>query len=349
MELWGDNYPEREILRRIGRWEQICGIKRYQIREGKGEGLEIAQFYTTGGLELEVILSRGMDIGRAVYKGIPLCWISSSGYVHPSYYIPGGFGWLRSFGGGLLTTCGLYHAGPPAREEIEEIGLHGRVSHIPAERICLVQEWRDSALYLEARGEIRETRIFGENLLLKRKIWMRGDDKRVFIEDVVKNEGFQPTPHMILYHINIGFPLISKYSYLEGEIEEVIPRDREAEEGKEEYHRFSEPIPSFKEKCYFLKVKEKGKGKARVSIINPRLGIKVYVEYSKSTLPYFVEWKMMGEGDYVVGLEPANTLILPREELKKKGLLPHLSPQEEVVYHLEIGIEDMGRKDEPEN
>ncbi|MCD6219936.1 DUF4432 family protein, partial [Candidatus Calescamantes bacterium] len=56
-------------------------------------------------------------------------------------------------------------------------------------------------------------------------------------------------------------------------------------------------------------------------------------------LPYFVEWKMMGEGAYVVGIEPSNTFLLPREELKKKGLLPYLAPDQEVKYELEIGVE----------
>ena len=36
-------------------------------------------------------------------------------------------------------------------------------------------------------------------------------------------------------------------------------------------------------------------------------GIGAYITYNRSTLPDFVMWKMLGESEYVVGLEPRTT------------------------------------------
>ena len=339
MDIFNRSYSKRELLRRVGKIEQVAGVRRVMLTEGRGGGMEIAEVYTGSGFEFEVILSRGMDIGRASYKGNPLSFQASPGPVHPSYYESHGFGWLRSFGGGLLVTCGLTHAGIPAVEGIEELGLHGRISHIPTEIVSLKREWKDNELYLEVSGEARETRMFGENLVLRRKVWSKGGENRLFVTDSVINEGFEKTPHVILYHVNIGFPFVDRDSYLEAKVKECIPRDKEAEEGKENFDKFSPPIPGFKEKCYFLDLEENSEGKVKVSIVNPELKLKVYLIYEKKVLPYFVEWKMMGEGAYVVGIEPSNTFLLPREELKKKGLLPYLAPDQEVKYELEIGVE----------
>ncbi len=335
------DYPKKELLKRVGRIEQLAGIRRVRLAEGRGEGIEMAEVYTGSGFAFEVILSRGMDIGRASYRGIPLSFQASPGLVHPSYYDPRKFGWLRSFTGGLLVTCGLTHAGVPATEGNEEIGLHGRISHIPAEIISLQREWKDEKLYLGVTGEVRESRMFGENIVLRRKIGSRAGENRLFIADSVRNESFQKTPHIILYHVNIGFPLIDNGSYLEANVKECTPRDEEAEKDRENFDKFSSPVPGFREKCYFLDIEENSQGKAEVSIVNPGLKLKVYLIYPKKVLPYFVEWKMMGEGNYVVGIEPSNTLLLPREELKKKGLLPYLAPGEEINYELEIGVEEI--------
>ena len=341
MIIKGKEYSNKELLKKVGRVEQIAGIRKVELKEGKGGGTELVEFYTGSGFEFEVILSRGMDIGRTSYKGIPISFIASPGTVHPSYYDRRGFGWLRSFGGGLLVSCGLTHAGVPAQEGTEEIGLHGRVSHIPAELISLQREWKNDELYLGIKGEVRETRLFGENFLLNREIYTKMGEKRLWINDTVANEGFEKSPHVMLYHVNIGFPLVDEGSYLEANIEKCIPRDEEAEKGKEDFDKFTFPIPHFKEKCYFLDIKEDANGRAKVSIVNHDLKLKMYLVYTKRVLPYFVEWKMMGEGVYAVGIEPTNILLLPREELKKKGLIPYLDPGEKVSYSMEIGVEEL--------
>jgi Domain of unknown function (DUF4432) len=47
---------------------------------------------------------------------------------------------------------------------------------------------------------------------------------------------------------------------------------------------------------------------------------------------------MMGAGEYVCALEPANHIGAKRSALRADGLLRILAPGEEVRYHVEIGV-----------
>jgi hypothetical protein len=61
------------------------------------------------------------------------------------------------------------------------------------------------------------------------------------------------------------------------------------------------------------------------------------MRYRAAELPYLAQWKMMGAGDYVCALEPANQWETPRHKLREEGRLRFLSPGEEVHYHVELG------------
>jgi len=350
----GKDYSKRELGRLVGDFSQVAGIKDYQLMEGKGKGMRCVDFWTGSGFEFTVTPDRGMDIPRAFYKGKSLCWRSSTGDVSPYFFEPEGFGWLRSFYGGLLTTCGLTQVGAPSEDQGEKLGLHGRISHIPAQNIVTNEEWVNEEYILSVEGKICQSVVFGENLVLKRKIWTRLGEDRLWIEDKVENQGYRETPFMILYHFNIGFPVVQENSRLISPTQEIKPRDEEAEKGKEDYAKFSSPIPYFKEKVYYHKMKPDKDGFVRCAVVNDNLegeGMGVYLVYKIDQLPNFIEWKMMGEGEYVVGMEPANCGVEGRAKDRERGTLQFLKPGEVREFKLEVGvltgkeqIEDFERK-----
>ncbi|MBS7644841.1 MAG: aldose 1-epimerase family protein [Candidatus Bathyarchaeia archaeon] len=342
VRLFGVDYDRRELYRRVGDLSQLGGVKYYELRDGNQKGVEALDFGTGSGLRFTVLPGRGMDISHAEYKGIPLCWRSPTGDVAPCFYEPEGLGWLRSFYGGLLVTCGLTNAGAPSEDEGLALGLHGRISNIPARGVAFGDRWKGDECILWARGIVREASVFGENLSLERLIEARLGGKSIHITDKVENLSFSKTPHMILYHVNIGFPVVDRGSMLIAPVLDVKPRDKEAEEGAEEYNRFSDPIPGFKEKVYYLAMKGDRDGYVYAAIVNREFmdgeGIGVYVKYKRSQLDYFVEWKMMGEGVYVVGMEPANCKVEGRAKMREEGTLKFLDPGEARIYELEIGV-----------
>jgi hypothetical protein len=183
--------------------------------------------------------------------------------------------------------------------------------------------------------------VFGENLTLTRTVWTRLGARQFWVDDVLTNEGFDVTPFMLLYHCNIGWPAVDEGSELILPSRHVAPRDAEADDGKESWNRFDKPTHGYAEKCYFHDMSPERNGSVTAAIVNQGFskgdGFGVYVKYNKKQLPRFVEWKQMGEQDYVVGLEPCNCGVEGREVDDKLGLLERLRPVEQRHVSLEFG------------
>lgn len=155
----------RELMKHIGSVEQVGGIRDFVLNDGKMAGMRVIEV-DTGSLCFSILPARGMDIGKTKYKGEAISWISKTGAVAPWYYENDGYAWLRSFTGGLITTCGLRNIGSPVGEH----GLHGRIANIPANKVSVFADWVGEEYIMKIAGEMRESTVFGENIVLKRKI-----------------------------------------------------------------------------------------------------------------------------------------------------------------------------------
>jgi hypothetical protein len=322
----------------VGHLDQIAGIRAVEATDGLARGNRMFQVWTGSGLRFEVVAERALDIAACHYKGIPLAWLSPVGSAHPAFYEPEGLGWLRSFGGGLLTTCGLDQFGPPNQEGGESLGLHGRISNLPARAAGYTTAWQGDDYVLEITGEVRQARVFGENLLLRRRIATALGSNKIRIDDTVVNEGFTAWPHMLLYHINLGFPLIGPHTRLQ--VDSIVePRDADAEVGLDHWSEFQTPIAGYREQVFRHQLTSVANGEARVNIENPNLGLGLQLRYDHHALPYLFEWKMMGQGTYVLGVEPVNCGVLHgRSAAREQGDLPYLQPGEQKHYWLELEV-----------
>jgi hypothetical protein len=340
--LYGRRYSREELLKHVGDISQVARVKPYRLAEGHEEGVLAVDVTTGSGLDFTVLPSRGMDISSAHYNGRSLAWRSATSDQHPAYFEPAGRGWLRSFYGGLVLTCGLTWMGAACEDEGQPLGLHGRVSHLPAANVHWDAAWEGDDYILTVTGKLREAIVFGENIQLTRRIWARMGESRFHIDDVVENMGYQRTPHMMLYHINVGFPAVDDNARLLSPSRVVTPRDTDAEEGRERYARMQPPTPDYREKAYFHDMAADADGRVTTAIVNPDCdggqGFGVYATYNRAELPWFCEWKMMDQGTYVVGMEPANALVLGRAAEREAGRLQFLAPGERREYHLEIGV-----------
>ena len=287
-------------------------------------------------------MDRGLDIGEAKYKGIPLGWISPVGYCHPAYFEKEEFGWLRTWPGGLVTGCGLRNVGSPTEQNGEPFGLHGRLSHLPAENCVCSENTTGEQAELKISGRLNESRMFGENLVLTRTISTRSGDNRIIIDDEVVNQGFRTSQLMLLYHINIGFPVVSADARMVVAEHEVRPRDEEAAKGLDQWQECQEPTADYAEQCFYHDIPAGSDGLARMAVSNPVTGLEVEVAYRKAELPFMTQWKQMGQGEYVMGLEPANChpegVVAEREKFKS---LREIGPGEKVNVHVEIAVKEI--------
>ncbi len=339
-KLFGQDYSKHELLARVGDLSQVAGIRMMQLQDGLETAVRIADVRTGSGLRFQVSLDRGMDISLADYKGFPLAWRSAKGDVHPSYYDPRGTGWGRSFPGGLMTGCGMSFVGAPCVDEGEELGLHGRLSNLPASGVQTETRWENDSCMMRVQGLVRESGLFKENLLLHRTIETRLGESLVTVSDHVRNEGHQLSPLMMLYHINAGWPLVDDGSRLLLNARSMKPRDPDAENGVNEATVFSSPVPGYREQVFFHDCLADADGFASALLMNGKKSIGLYVRFRQKELPRFIEWKMMGEGTYVVGMEPANCGVGGRAKERAAGTLQFLEPGEDRHFFVQLGIVD---------
>lgn len=251
-----------------------------------------------------------------------------------------GNGFLRSFYAGLLTTCGLSYIGTPCEDEGETLGLHGRLAATPAEEVGYRTERTDDSIEFVINGKVRETRLFGENLTLERTIRCRYGENVMRIEDKVTNHGFTRQPLQILYHFNYGWPLLSPQAEILLSAKSITPRTPHAAEGLTSHLEICTPQPGFDEQVYYLTLNSDSQGMSKVALVNAELGWGIYEKFDTMQLPNFIQWKNLGAGEYVMGLEVSNSFPDGRDKERAQGRLPFIEPWETKKYCFELGIVD---------
>lgn len=306
-----------------GHPSQFYGVEEHRLVGGKGDGLRLLQVRTGGGLEYTVSPDRCADIARLSYKGYNFGFFAPAGYAHPANYDKDGEGFLKTFTAGFMTTCGFFNAGAKCVDMGEELSLHGNIGNTPAERV--MYDFDDEKIYIKA--VIRDARLFGRRLVLTREITSDVGGKSVTVKDSVKNDSNTREPIMVLYHCNMGYPLLSEKSKLFVPADSYRPRDPRAAEGNEMRLTMEKPQSDFAEQCYFYDL-----SKGQVAIYNPDIGCGVSLEFDRNVIDCFTEWKLMEAGEYALGLEPGNCLPTGRAENREAGRLKFIDPGETLVY-----------------
>jgi hypothetical protein len=319
--------------------DQLASIRRLVLDDGKGRGTRVIDVNNGSGLAFTVWPDRGMDIGQTSYQNVPLAWLSRNGAVAPHFYESEGLEWLRTWGGGLLTGCGLSNVGGPVEANGERHGLHGRLSHIPAEAVNTCSGWTaDGRFEQTVSGCVRQSKVFGENLLLTRRITTELGEASITVRDMIENQGYTSTPLMLLYHLNFGWPLVDEGARLETLPHEVTPQNEHAATGAGVWAEMTAPVPGFREQVYYHTLPADSHGLASIRLANPRLGFGVTVSYRTEELPHLIQWKMMGQGEYVMGLEPANCYPEGQTRMAGRNMLRHIGPGETVETLLRLSV-----------
>lgn len=266
------------------------------------------------GIELRVHPRRGLDVGAAWFRGLPLAWIAPAG--------EGGAestDWREAWGGGLVTTCGLDNVGAPS----EGIGLHGTYTFRPARDVVTER----SASEIVVRGIVDDPR----GLHVERTIRTAVGAGRLELEDATANTSAEPLEAPLLYHVNLGWPLWDAGAHLETDAADVRPRDEDAAP-----HDWSpappEPVPAPERVWEHV-------GATHAVVVNERLGLRVTIEFD---LPRLWQWVDPAPGTFALGIEPANSSVLGRAHDRAEGTLPFLQPSEERTTRIAVSAEELG-------
>ncbi len=310
----------------VGNSLQIRGAEQYTLLDGKGNGMRFLYVRNGCGLEVWLSLDRAGDVSRVSFNGDNMGYFAPCGYVAPAYYDYVGAGFLKSFTAGFFTTCGLSAVGSPCTDIGEALPLHGTVSHIPAQLDC-VEETQDA---LTIRLTVNDCVFGGRKLVMKRTYQFSYEQNTFTVKDTVTNHADTASEYMILYHCNMGYPLLKENSIVKIPNHGFRGRDDHAQAHAAAALDMEMPQTGYQECCYYYDVKAQG-GEARVGIYGTDIGKGVVLSYDKAALPCFTQWKMMGKKDYVLGLEPGNCTPDGRDVLRKEGTLAFLAPEESAT------------------
>lgn len=316
----------------IGNALQLYGVEEVRLVGGKGDGMRILRVRNESGLAFEISLDRCGDISRLSFKGDNFSYFAPCGYVAPQYYDCNGAGFLKSFTAGFFTTCGLTQVGSPCTDAGEDLPLHGTIANTPSETHA---HWI-SGDEIHIKLTVRDAAMFAHHLVLEREYVCGIKENYIKLTDTVKNIGSVETPLQLLYHCNMGYPLLSETAIVTIPSEKVAPRNEDAAQGMADRLKMERPQAGFAEQCFFYTLE----GTPTVSIYNPAIGKGLEMTYDTKELPCFTEWKMMGEYEYVLGLEPGNCTPEGRAAVREAGNLQFLAPGQEQTFHLNFAFKE---------
>jgi len=342
MHIYGIEIKRDDLLKRIGDISQLGGIKSFKFNDGASKGIRALNIKNAAGIDITVLLDRCMDISSFFYKSTPFSITTPLRVASPAYFESEGVKPLRSFHVGFMTTCGLANVGYPCEDVGEKLGFHGRISNIPAEKVCINEKWENERYKMCICGKMRETAFFGNYLELTRKISVYMDEPKILIEDTVENLGYREAPLMILYHINMGYPVIDSNAKILVGKEKVITFDKESEKGINKCNEFSNPVAGFVSQVFSHDIEADESGNSNIALTNPIFnqgkGIGLWLKFNKENLPYMNQFKGMDFGEYGTSFEPANCFVRGRKTERENGKLKFIKPGKIISYRIEINI-----------
>lgn len=316
---------KKRLLSSVGSMQQLMYVRPVTYEEGRARGMK-AYEVKNGPLGFTVMADKCLDITDLSFMGYNISFLSKPGLMGRNHFDTNGAEAQRSIMGGMLFTCGLENICAPCNIEGKDYPMHGRIRTTPAEHVSADACWEGENYKVTLSGEMREAELFGENLALRRKITTQYGENKICIEDEIINEGFRKEPMMLLYHINVGYPFLCEDSEIMIPTRKVIPRDEAAASNINDWNRMEPPKDGEPEYVFLHEMEADKEGNTFAAIINKNLGIGIKIEYNILELPYFMQWKSIASGDYVVGLEPANASVYGKPYHIKENSLHEIEP-----------------------
>jgi hypothetical protein len=304
-----------------------------QCRGGRSDGVHVVTL-DNGAMSIDVLPTRGMGIWRVKRGDKTLGWKAPArDPVNPAFVPlmePAGLGWLDGFNE-LLCRCGLESNGAP---EFDDAGrllrpLHGRIANTPTHRLELIVD--EDAGKLTLRGVVDESRFHFQSLRLMTSITTAFGSNEFTWSDEVENIGGREATLQMLYHFNIGQPLLKAGARITAPIAVVAPLTQvAAKEGIDTWNIMPPPRPGSSEQVYVLDLAADNVGETRVLVSGLTDNEAVGLRFNKRTLPCLTVWRNTpAECDgYVLGIEPGTNYPNPRTFEQQHGRVVMLKPGE---------------------
>jgi len=316
---------KKQLFQHVGSMQQMAYTRCGTISEGRANDTRVVHV-KNGEMQFLVMADKSLDIASLEYRGLNLNFLSKPGLNGRNPFDTHGDEALRSIMGGLFFTCGLENICAPCETAGKEYPMHGRMRTTPAEHVCADAFWQDGEYILKVSGEMREAELFGENMVLRRTITSAFDSGKICITDKVENQSCREETMMLMYHCNFGYPFLEGGCRLILPTAKVTPRESWSGEHMDRWNVMDDPADSEPEYVFIHELAADAEGSTFAAIVNDRLGLGVKISFNKKQMPYFMEWKSIASGDYVIGLEPSNSSVYGRKYHEEQKTLRTLEP-----------------------
>jgi hypothetical protein len=332
------------------------------LRGGASEGVPVLMI-DTGPMSIAILPNRGMSLWKAWSHEVSqepssepmtlddclqreaweIGWQSPvRGPKHPSIVPladPSGLGWLEGFDE-LFVRCGLRTNGAPQFDGNGrlEYALHGRIANLPASQLTL--EVDSEKGHVDIHATIFESRFLFYSLSLQTHIRCTVNSEIIEIFDSVKNLGSQPTDSQLLYHINLGQPVLEAGSQLHALLKRLAPKDDRAANGVADWSRCEGPVTGFSEQVYLCEAMVGDDGWSSAMLTDSTNSRGIAVDFHTQNLPYLNLWKNTAAVDdgYVVGIEPATGFPNTHQFEKDHGRVVGLEGGQTRTYKVRLNI-----------
>lgn len=325
---------------RLGTAGGEFGIDFRRLEGGPSQGVDTLTIEHAGGKTI-ILPTRGMGVWNSWCGDWPLGWQSPvCGPVHPSLvpiWEPSGLGWLEGFDE-LLVRCGLTSFGAPQHDAAGrlEFPLHGRIANLPAHQLRLELDAGNDALHVW--GEVDEVRFLFQHLRLTSHYTLSSTGGGLELVDRITNLGGRLAQAQLLYHVNLGAPVLQGGSRVQLPVRRLAPRDATAAAAASGWSEMAGPVAGFSEQVYFAEPLANADGWASALLSDPSGSRGIQLSFATATLPYFTLWKnTAAEVDgYVVGFEPGTGFPNQRSHEQRAGRVLTLEPGESVEFRLKL-------------
>ncbi len=316
-------------------------VQKRTLRGGRREGVDVIEI-DNGAVVITVIPSRGMGVHQVTAGADRLGWQSPvRGPIHPrevNLGEPSGLGWLDGFDE-LLVRCGLESNGAPEFDDAGRVTypLHGKIANQPSDEVTVTVD--SDCGEIRVSGVVDESRFHFMKARLHATLVTRFGESGFRIQDTIENLSAMPAEAQMLYHFNVGVPLLDAGSTLVAPSRTVVPRNAHAAAGIDGYASYRAEEAGYEEQVYFHHMHAAGNGQTQVLLKNAHSEAGVSLLYDATKLPCFSQWKDTATvvDGYVTGIEPGTNFPNPRSFEGEQGRVIKLEGGARET--LELGVQ----------
>lgn len=284
------------MYRKCGNSKQVLSAYEFQFSSGAEKGKSCI-LVNNGKLEVLFNKDNALDIAWVKYCGNNMSFLTKSGLN--SKNAP----FSEMFDGGFLYTCGMDNVSTCVKDR----PLHGSLHYAKAENVSVIYGENK----ITVKGLVRESGLFGKNLVLSRSYEVYDD--KILINDEVVNCGYTDTDYCLLYHTNFGYPFLDECLKFDVDVKSSEGLTPYAQSRIDKQLSITPPIDGGEEEVFYNYLNT-----GRFALVNDKIGVKVEMLYDLNDFPVTIQWKSMVSGDYALGIEPSTTRF-DRFEKSKLG------------------------------